>query len=236
MKKFLLPAAVALSCTFSACKHDTQSHGEHHKAEQDSSAHSHGKANEYMHQSNLDELVERFESPERDAYQQPQKVMEYLGDISSEKIMDLGAGTGYFTFKLADAGAEVIAADVDDKFQQYIKHKKKELNYSDDQISLRKIPYDDPLLETGEVDKVLLVNTYHHIENRVDYFAKVLKGLSDGGELIIIDFIEGDLPVGPPADHKVDKSDIIEELKKAGFTNFDVNDDLLEYQFIIKTN
>ena len=70
----------------------------------------------------------------------------------------------------------------------------------------------------------------------MDYFAKVLKGLSDGGELIIIDFIEGDLPVGPPADHKVDKYDIIEELKKAGFTNFDVNDDLLEYQFIIKTN
>jgi SAM-dependent methyltransferase len=52
---------------------------------------------------------------------------------------------------------------------------------------------------------VLIVNTYHHIENREAYFAKVLKGLKPGGELVLIDFFKKELPVGPPVDHKIDE-------------------------------
>ena len=59
----------------------------------------------------LKDLVERFESPERDAYQEPQKVLEFLGDIQGQTIMDIGASSGYFSVKLAERGAKVIAAD-----------------------------------------------------------------------------------------------------------------------------
>ena len=46
----------------------------------------------------MDDLVERFESPERDAYQMPDKVLNALGDLKGKTIIDIGAGSGYFYF------------------------------------------------------------------------------------------------------------------------------------------
>lgn len=208
--------------------HEMEEHGHH------SHGHPHGDANEYMHSSKFDELVERFESEERDAYQEPEKVIEFLGDMNGLKVMDLGAGTGYFSFKFAQAGANVIAADVNDQFQDFIKEKRDSLEIAADKIALRKVEYDDPLLTDAEVDKVVIVNTYHHIEDRQTYFAKVKKGLKEGGELVVIDFIKKDIPYGPPVKMKLSSDEVVKELKEAGYTSVEVNDDLLEYQYIIR--
>jgi 2-polyprenyl-3-methyl-5-hydroxy-6-metoxy-1,4-benzoquinol methylase len=189
-------------------------------------------ANEYMHQSSTNDLIKQFESAERDAYQQPQKVLEYLGPLKDKKIMDIGAGSGYFSVKLADKGANVIAADVSEEFQTALKKRVNENKFKN--IQLRKIAYDDPGLENNEVDMVLIVNTYHHIENRSEYFAKVKKGIKPNGELVIIDFYKTVIPVGPPVDHKISIDEVIAELKKAGYKSFEVNVDLLLYQYIIK--
>jgi len=189
-------------------------------------------ANDHMHQSSVDELSRRFESPERDAYQQPEKVLEYLGNIKGKKIMDIGAGTGYFSVKLAAKGAQVIAADVSDEFQQYLKARIEKNQLKN--IELRKIPYDHPGLNEKEAEMILIVNTYHHIENRSVYFTQVKKGTAPGGELVIIDFFKTDVPVGPPPAHKVSMDEVIAELKAAGYTSFEVNVNLLSYQFIIR--
>ena len=238
--KPLLIAATAI-LALSACKQNEekqvqpkkeheakQGHhgGNHHDTDQSKSA------NEYMHQSTTEELIERFESPERDTYQQPEKVLEYLGDLDGKRIMDIGAGSGYFSLKLAEHGAQVIAADVSEDFQAVIKKRIEENNIEN--IELRKIPYDSPNLEDAEVDKVIIVNTYHHIENRVDYFAKVKQGIKPGGELVVIDFFKKEIPVGPPSNHKIDLETVKKELEEAGYTNLVVNKDLLEYQFIIR--
>jgi len=187
-----------------------------------------------MNQADFESLTRRFESPQRDAYQQPEKVLEYIGDVSGETIMDIGSGTGYFSFRLVGAGANVIAADVDERFQEYIRTKKDRLGIPDSHLSLRKIPYDDPLLQPGEVDKVITVNTYHHIEDRSAYFRKVRSGLKPGGALIVIDYFKKDLPVGPPKGMKIDRETIVEELRAAGFEKIETNDTLLQYQFIIR--
>ena len=47
-----------------------------------------------MHQTPVEELVERFESPDRDAYQKPERVLEYLGDLNGKTVMVIGAGSG----------------------------------------------------------------------------------------------------------------------------------------------
>ncbi|MBT8205680.1 MAG: methyltransferase domain-containing protein [Eudoraea sp.] len=201
--------------------------GQQHKKE-----HAPGTANEYMHQSSVEELAERFESPERDAYQKPEKVLAFLGDISGKKIMDIGAGSGYFSVKLAKKGAHVIAADVNEEFQAVIKERIEKEQVA--QLTTRKIPYDSPGLEDKEVDMVLVVNTYHHIENRPDYFARVKKGLKNKGKLVIIDFFDADIPVGP-RHHKISIDSVVSELKKAGFTHFEVEVNLLPYQYIISS-
>lgn len=218
---------MAVAHTLMAQEHNHNHHGHQHGDEK------HGEsANEFMHKSSTADLVQRFESPERDAYQQPEKVLKYLGRIKGKTIMDIGAGSGYFSVKLADKGANVIAADVNDEFQAFLKNRieKDQLQ----RITLRKIPYDSPALRDGEVDMVLIVNTYHHIGQRADYFAKVKKGIKTGGELVVVDFFKSDVPVGPPTDHKVSIDEVIAELKQAGFTQFEVEVNLLPYQFIVK--
>lgn len=204
-------------------------HEKHHKSSEKNSSNS---ANEHMHRSDIKDLINRFESPERDAYQKPEKVLAFLGDISGKKIMDIGAGSGYFSVKLADNGAKVIAADVSDEFQNALKKRIETQGLKN--IELRKIPLDSPNLTKHEVDMVLIVNTYHHIENRSAYFSKVKQGTKEEGELVIIDFFKAEVPVGPPTDHKISIDVVISELKEAGYTSFDVNVDLLPYQYLIK--
>ncbi|WP_299523772.1 class I SAM-dependent methyltransferase [Winogradskyella sp.] len=206
-------------------EHSDKHHGDKH-------AKKHGPANEFMHQTPVKDLIERFESPERDDYQKPEKVLNYLGDLQGYKIMDIGAGSGYFSVKLAEKGATVIAADVDDEFLNFIQDRIDTDNLK--HIETRKIPYNSPNLKESEVDMVLIVNTYHHIENRSDYFSKVKMGTKEDGELVIIDFFKTEAPVGPPANHKISIDVVIAELKEAGYTNFVVNVDLLPYQYIIK--
>jgi len=89
-------------------------------------------------------------------------------------------------------------------------------------------------LSDKEVDIVLIVNTYHHIDQRPAYFEKVKKGIKDNGELIVIDFFKTDIPVGPPTAHKIAMDEVIAELKLAGFSSFTVEVNLLAYQFIIR--
>ena len=223
--KYLFLTASLMVSSMAFSQHDQ--HNRKHAAKDSSNT-----ANEYMHRSATDDLINRFESPERDAYQKPEKVLEYLGNLEGKKIMDIGAGSGYFSVKLAEKGAHVIAADVSDEFQAALK--KRIADNSLENIELRKIPYDSPNLDDKEVDMVLIVNTYHHIENRSDYFLKVRKGIKPDGELVVIDFFKKEIPVGPPVNHKVSLETVKRELEQAGYTQLDINTDLLPYQFIVR--
>jgi 2-polyprenyl-3-methyl-5-hydroxy-6-metoxy-1,4-benzoquinol methylase len=197
----------------------------------------HHSANEHMHQHSFEELVKRFEDPTRDSWQKPNQVIALLGKIEGKTIMDIGAGTGYFSFRLAEKGAKVFAADVDDDFQNFIASKKKELGYTDDQVSLKKIPYDSPEIAPATIDVVIIVNTYHHIENRVPYFREVLEGLTQQGMLVVVDFkkqqFDQQVP-GPPLEMRISSEQIKEELNQSGFDSFHIEDELLPYQYVLR--
>jgi len=231
MKKIV--SIIFLASLF-ACGGEEHQKTNNHKDSTKAKTHAHhqGSANEYMHQSSTEELIKRFESEKRSEYQQPEKVIEFLGDLSKKTIVDIGAGSGYFSVKLAQKAKKVIAADVSQEFQDYLRERIEKEKIEN--IELREIPYNSPSLQDKEVDMIFIVNTYHHIENRINYFAKAKKGLKKNGELIIIDFFKKETPVGPPLEHKVAIDEVIVELKKAGFTNFIKEVDLLPYQYIIK--
>ncbi len=223
MKSFIL---TAIACNILILTAQAQDHHEDHN-----------KANKHMHQLSVEELAQRFEDPSRDAWQKPDQVIALLGDIKGKTVVDIGSGSGYFTFRLAEKGARVEAADVDEDFQNFIAHKREELGYSDDQVRLKKIPYDSPMLGKGSTDAVIIVNTYHHIEDRVPYFKEVYQGLKSEGVLMIVDFkkqkFDGGVP-GPPLKMRISKDQVLEELKQSGFKSFEVDTDLLEYQYIVR--
>lgn len=190
-------------------------------------------ANAYMNESGFRDLVDRFEAPDRNEWQCPDLILDQLGPLSGKTIMDLGAGTGYFSVRFADAGARVIAADVDQRFLDFLANRAKGLGYGPEQLELRRVPYDDPSLAPGEVDLFFTCNTYHHIENRERYFQQVRRGLAPGGMVAIVDFQRGSSPHGPPPSMRVPVEEMERELKAAGFGRFEMDSSILPEQVMV---
>lgn len=223
MKNNFLVISLAFLLSCSNEHHDStdHKHGDHH-----------GHANHHMNQRPFEELVDHFENPERDKWQQPEKVIAFLGDLKNKTVIDIGAGTAYFESKIKEPSAKLIAADVDDRFIDYMNTRIKRDNLSN--LSTRKAEYENPPVETSEADVVFMVDVYHHIENRVDYFKKVKSGLKPMGHLVIVDFKKGDFEVGPPDEMKIDASQIINEMKEAGLKLSEIDSTSLQFQFLLK--
>ena len=190
-------------------------------------------ANEYMHQSSHEELAKIFDSSERDSWQKPDLVINFLGEISGKTVVDVGSGSGYFSFRLVEAGANVIAADVDPDFLKMIKEKQEKYNIEQGRLTTKLIENTELNINSNSVDIVFLVNVYHHISDRVDYFSSVNSKMKQHGKIVIVDFYKKTLPIGPSKNHKISKEVVLEELNTAGFQKIDVNIELLEYQYII---
>jgi len=182
----------------------------------------------------FEELVANFSNPERDTWQKPDAVIASLGDIAGKTIADIGAGSGYFTFKLANKGAKVIAVDIDKRFIDYLNKRVAAMNPKfKDLISTRYAEASDPYLKANEVDIILIVNTYHHIEDRVAYMQGLQKTLRPNGEIVIIDY-KYDTSAGPPRKYKLAAEKVATELKEAGYTTINIDYKLLEHQYVIK--
>jgi 2-polyprenyl-3-methyl-5-hydroxy-6-metoxy-1,4-benzoquinol methylase len=201
---------------------------------QDESEAEMNKANQYMSQSSIESLVSAFDSPDRDRWQKPDEVIDLFGDVSYKKIMDLGAGSGYFTLRLAAKGARVIAADVSEHFQETIKEKLENEDIAElsGHIELRKVEFNDPGLNKEEVDGILIVNTWHHIDNRRSYLQKALAGVKEGGKIIIVDFKLG-VAGGPPDSHKIGMDEALNEIKGLDIKEVRTDTTLLERQYIL---
>lgn len=199
----------------------------------------HNSAQEHLHSHNFDDLVKSFDDPARDNWQKPADVLNFLvsrlpetqrNKLSKVTFADLGAGSGYFTFRLLDRGAKVIALDLDDRFLSLIK-KRAESHAQKNNLQIRKATASESGLKASEVDGIISVDVYHHIDNRIPYFMDLSKTLAKSGFICIIDFKEGDLPVGPPASMKISRKQIVDELTRAGY-DVQVESALLQYQDI----
>lgn len=220
---------------FIACGNHSEG-DKHNQFHSDSAIHQeeqhHGHANHHMNKRSFEELVDHFENPARNEWQQPEKVITFLGDLKNKTVIDIGAGTAYFESKIKEPGAKLIAADVDDRFIDYMNKRIKKENLSN--LTTRKAEYEKPPINTSEADVVFMVDVYHHIENRVDYFKVVKTGLKPNGHLVIVDFKKGDFEVGPPDEMKLNAWEIIKEMKDAGLNLTEADSTTLKYQYMLK--
>ncbi|WP_083262604.1 class I SAM-dependent methyltransferase [Roseivirga sp. 4D4] len=178
-------------------------------------------------------LQAEIEDPKRTEWQNPDLILERIGDLTNKTVADIGAGSGYFTFKIAREAAKVIALDIDPKALEYIDSQKEIVGKWSDNIEPRLTPPDVPNLLEEEADIVLIVNTYNYIPNKEIYFPRLLNGMKPGGRLIIVDFKKGDIPVGPADEYKVEASSVKSFLRKSSFRKIDIDEKSLQYQYII---
>ena len=94
----------------------------------------------------------------------------------------------------------------------------------------RLVPPDDPMLAPQSVDVIFLCDAYHHINDRVNYFAKVKRALKPGGKLVIVDFVKSK----EHADHSVVREEVIDELRRAGYRLMKEHDLLLPRQYFFE--
>lgn len=180
-------------------------------------------------------LVSNYEEPNREKWQKPNDLLGGISDLSDKVIADIGAGSGYFTFRLAPRVKKVIAVDIDKRFLNYIDEKKKEVPELADKIETRLAKKKDPNLNPQEVDFVLIVNTYTYLKKREQYFKNLRNAFTLQGQLIIIDY-KKEIPKGEPGSNIEDRMaaiEIVKELKKAGYSNIHIDDEALEFQYII---
>jgi SAM-dependent methyltransferase len=223
----LLLLIAALSLTWVSCKRNAQEESptEDPGLVTDSS----GKSDPYKDEMSV------YESADRVIWQKPDLVIQELGEVDGKVVADIGAGTGYFSRRIAYKGAKVIAIDIDPKAIQWMEEQKARFPIElQDRLVIRQAEPNDPKLKTHEVDLVLLVNTYSYISNRVPYFTKLKEAIRPGGDVIIIDFKKKETPFGPAIEERVDVADVEKELKEAGYTLLKIDQESLEYQYIIK--
>jgi len=229
MPRILIPILVYL--LFSGCRNNYNEHSSGVSTGSDTVSTNNDTS---VSLDDFDELVRKYEDPERVNWQNPDKVLDKMGNLSGKIVADVGVGTGYFAFRMVRRGAIVIGIDIEEKFLEYIDDRKSDLPGSlSENISTRLAVPDDPGLLPEEVDWVLIVNTYYILDNRLNYLEKIRQGLKPGGRLLVVDFKSGNIPVGPIEEDKISADNAATELKKAGFQVIDKDLTSLQYQYII---
>lgn len=174
-----------------------------------------------------------FDGPARDEWQKPDLVVSAMAIQPGMTVADVGAGTGYFGSRLAAAvggSGKVIAVDVEPDMVRYIGERA--LREDTPNVEARLGTADDPRLVPGSVDRILIVDVWHHLANRGDYARKLFVALRPRGALYVVDFTL-DARRGPPKAMRLESSVIGSELEAAGFDVTAVEIDLPD-QYMIK--
>ncbi len=165
-----------------------------------------------------DDWVSVFDDPARDAWQHPADVVKLMQIPAGTTAADLGTGTGYFLPYLSRAAGpkgHVLALDIEPDMIRYVKERAAREGLAN--VEARVVPLDGPGLEPASVDRVLIVDTWHHVPAREAYAKKLREGLRDGGAVFVVDYTLAS-KMGPPKAHRLAPEQVAKELAAGGLT------------------
>lgn len=173
-----------------------------------------------------------WNDPARDDWQKPGVVIDAMGVEKGMTVADLGTGTGYFVPHLARVvgkDGQVLAVDIEPAMLRYVEKMtaKKHLGNVDTVFARP----NDTRLGPSSVDRILTVNTWHHVPNRESYAGHLAGRLKEGGSVWVIDFGK-EAPMGPPKRHRLDPEGVARELEAGGF-DAEIRDLGLPHQYLV---
>lgn len=171
---------------------------------------------------------------DRTIWQKPYEVIHLFGSLEGKVIADIGAGSGYFSFRFIHEAEKVIAIDIEPELIQLMNQEK---NYYradlQKRFEARLATPDDPKLLDDEVDLIFIANTFPYMQDRVQYLKRLIPKFKTGGMIMIVDFKKKLTPVGPVQQSRMAQSEVEQELMDAGYDLVISDDRMLEYQYIV---
>lgn len=179
--------------------------------------------------------IPKDENKDRLIWQKPETVVALMGDLEGKTVADIGAGTGYFTFRIALKANKVLAIDIVPDYLEILDNLKEKLPFEiQNKIETRLANENDPLLKPEEVDLIVIINTFSVINNKLSYLKTAKKGLKKNGKIFIIDFKSKNIPIdAPEIKDRLPINELESYLDKAGFSNIVTDDTTLDYQYVV---
>jgi ubiquinone/menaquinone biosynthesis C-methylase UbiE len=199
--------------------------------------HAHGHAHRPGYHHRFDDAArwsKEFDDPARDEWQRPLRVVELMQIAPGMTVADVGAGTGYFAPHLSRAvgpAGKVIAEDIEPDMVKWIGERARREGLTNVEALLGGA--DDPRLPAGGVDRVLVVDTWHHVDGAAAFAKKLAAALKPGGAVIVVDF-DKESPHGPPPEARLTPETIAADLSAAGLSAEVVDSDGLPYQYVVR--
>ncbi|MFK7814439.1 MAG: class I SAM-dependent methyltransferase [Maribacter sp.] len=158
-----------------------------------------------------------LERPEREAEENTAILLENMSIKSDDTIADIGAGSGYHVFKMAEKATDgqIYAVDIQDEMLEAIRQKKDKIGVT----NILTIKGDTKSVQLPEklVDKVLMVDVYHEFNYPLEMIASIKSALRPQGEIYLIEYRAEDLDVPIKKVHKMSEKQAVKEMKAAGF-------------------
>lgn len=137
---------------------------------------------------NLKEYVAKLDDPARDEWQKPAEVLAALELRPADVAGEIGAGSGYFTLRLARVVSRVFAVEAELRMMATLRERLERAGARN--VTPVVALADDPLLPEAACDVILTVNTYHHFPDAPAYLRRVARSLRPGGRMAVVDFHE----------------------------------------------
>lgn len=159
-----------------------------------------------------------LERAQREREERPQLTIAALEIEPGQTIADLGAGSGYYSFRIAPLVGErgrVLAIDVEPRMLRIISERAKRDGVKN--ITTVLGTPSDPNLEPNSIDLLFMVDVYHELEYPFEVMTKVREALKPGGRVALIEYRAEDPAVLIKPVHKMTERQIVKELTAAGF-------------------
>ena len=160
-----------------------------------------------------------FDRLERDKEEQPDRLIEALDISRGATVADIGSGTGYFTWRLAERvgpAGKVLAVDVQQQMLDLtrVAVEKRKLQNVDYVLATD----NDPRLPDAALDLVFIAYAYHEFADPGRVMAAVRRSLKPGGRVVILEYAkESNIAPASPI-HKMSFEEIRREIEPVGFT------------------
>jgi ubiquinone/menaquinone biosynthesis C-methylase UbiE len=158
--------------------------------------------------------AEWLDRPEREQEERSSLLLEALKLQPGDVVADVGAGSGYFTFPLAEKvgpKGKVLAVDIQKEMLDLIRKRMKDRKADNVEPILGTIT--DPKLPENGVDLILLVDVYHEFSDPYEMTVAMVKALKPGGRMVFVEFRLEDPKVPIKLLHKMTEKQVLKEME-----------------------